>query len=1568
VAAAGNDSVNNDSVPHYPASYDIPNVVSVAATDRNDALASFSNYGKTSVDLAAPGVSIYSTIPDGKFDAMQGTSMACPHVAGAAALFLSANPTFTPLQVKEALLNTVDKLPALAAKTVSGGRLNVYNLLALKDSDGDGMPDEWEDANGLDKTITSDAALNPDGDHLNNLNEYLNRCNPNNPDTDGDSLWDGWEVTYGFDPNSSTGSLASATSHGHFDTSGDARNVAVISNYAYVADGDNGLVILDISNPKTPVLVSSYDTAGIAYDVAVSNGYAYVADGANGLVIVSITNKANPSLAGWTNTSGTASGVAVQSNYVYLADGESGAGKELLVFNVSNPSAPSLAWKGPALQRAMNDVYIQDGLMYVAADQNVYRMNTGTSTIGWIASPGGFTGWNMTGIHGSGSIIAAAAGANGVKIMNTNLVVLGGYDTSGTASGVFVISNYVYVADGTNGLVVLNISNPASPVISVRVPTTGSASGVCVKNGYTYVAEGTGGIEIFSILPDADGDGLDDAWELQYFGNTSQLATNDFDSDGIINWGEYLAGLNPTNSDQDADGLIDGTNEVRIYNTDPRTVDTDGDGLVDGYDGVVSTNRYPAGVNVNSNSAGYVDGELDAGTGTNPTRADTDGDGMNDGWEHRYGLNPLVPGGAGDGDNDGLTDLQESQNNTHPNNNDTDGDGMKDGWEVLYGLNPLVDDSGLDPDADGLSNLQEQGVGTNPKNSDSDGDGMPDGWEWTYSSSNTNNIAYVSTNSYVLHPTNSADALYDADSDGLTNKWEYINGCSPLNVDSDGDGLPDNWEVTHGLLARAGAGTNGLNGAYGDPDGDKLLNIQEYSLATTGLWSAVYTSVTGAPPSFFFGTPFQSPGMPGSTDPQAADSDGDGLTDLYEITIHTGTVVTAGITNTITYITNPNDPDTDDDGFSDSWEIAHQFNPTAQESLTIDRDGDKLGDDVEILLGTQPNNARDPVFVDDTAPGDPWPRDPQSGDPNENGTMSRPFDAIQEAVNVASNGWTVLVTNGTYAGEGNYNIDTKGKAITIRSWNGPNVTAVKSQGYGSVFKMNSGETTNTVIKGFSITVTLNNCSDGDCDYEHAVALSNASPRIENCTIYNGALDGIRCEANSSPIIKGCTISNVLNGIWCEGGSSPRIENCTIADIGHGFAGDVGIGIYVNASSGFYLGGTNWNVVSNCNGRGISLKDSANATIFKTHVVGSGGGMTFDNSSPLVERCVIRDNEAPNYWTESNNVKVVMRQLFPNDRLDREKNDTDEDENGGGILMLRDSSPVIVNCLIANNRTWSEDPEYSKTKLSPDFGLGGGFYVGSGCSPTGVNCTVVDGHANTRGGGLTSLGRPFLRNMILWGNTSSNATIVGNLRTLVPIVDYLNVHCRSGSINIWYSDIQYGYPTGEDPEDTLCKTNDPSFVGGGDYSLSSSNSPCYNSATFYLAPTSDLNGDPRPTNLPMRVDMGCYELQALSGGPLGDSLLDSDGDGISNAAEAIAGTDPDDDTSYFGVSRVSDGSGNVILMWESIAGRQYVLQTTTNLLSGWSDVTVTNGTGGTISLPAPMPTDAARYYRVQVRQP
>ena len=129
VAAAGNSGLNNDATPNYPSNYDFDNVVAVAATDNKDVLASFSNYGATTVDIAAPGVGILSTLPGNTYGTLSGTSMATPHVSGALSLIWDQNPTFTYQQVIAKLYSSVDKIAGLNGKVATGGRLNIGNAL-----------------------------------------------------------------------------------------------------------------------------------------------------------------------------------------------------------------------------------------------------------------------------------------------------------------------------------------------------------------------------------------------------------------------------------------------------------------------------------------------------------------------------------------------------------------------------------------------------------------------------------------------------------------------------------------------------------------------------------------------------------------------------------------------------------------------------------------------------------------------------------------------------------------------------------------------------------------------------------------------------------------------------------------------------------------------------------------------------------------------------------------------------------------------------------------------------------------------------------------------------------------------------------------------------------------------------------------------------------------------------------------------------------------------------------------------------------------------------------------------
>ncbi|MEP6944875.1 MAG: S8 family serine peptidase [Acidobacteriota bacterium] len=130
VAAAGNDGSDNDRRPHYPSNYDLPNVISVAALDRSDNLASFSNFGVKTVHVAAPGKDILSTWLNDAYREASGTSMATPYVSGVAALIVASQPTISMKDLRAKVLSSVDKIDSLKGKVETGGRINAAKAVS----------------------------------------------------------------------------------------------------------------------------------------------------------------------------------------------------------------------------------------------------------------------------------------------------------------------------------------------------------------------------------------------------------------------------------------------------------------------------------------------------------------------------------------------------------------------------------------------------------------------------------------------------------------------------------------------------------------------------------------------------------------------------------------------------------------------------------------------------------------------------------------------------------------------------------------------------------------------------------------------------------------------------------------------------------------------------------------------------------------------------------------------------------------------------------------------------------------------------------------------------------------------------------------------------------------------------------------------------------------------------------------------------------------------------------------------------------------------------------------------
>jgi len=294
---------------------------------------------------------------------------------------------------------------------------------------------------------------------------------------------------------------SSPTFAGSYDTPGIAWDVYVSGKYAYVADHNLGLQIIDISNSSSPTLAGSYNTPDATVGVYVSGKYSYMADQSSGLQIIDVSNPSSPTLAGSYDTPGIAWDVYVSGKYAYVADHNLG----LQIIDVSNPSSPTLAGSCDTPGDAWG-VYVSGKYAYVA-DRNLGLQiidvsNPSSPTLaGSCDTPGYAQGVYVSGKYAYVADEFPALGLRIIDVSNPSSPTLAGsYNTPASAHDVYISGKYAYVASGSAGLQIIDVSNPSSPTLAGSYDThPGVAYGVYVSGKYAYVANYNQGLWILEV-------------------------------------------------------------------------------------------------------------------------------------------------------------------------------------------------------------------------------------------------------------------------------------------------------------------------------------------------------------------------------------------------------------------------------------------------------------------------------------------------------------------------------------------------------------------------------------------------------------------------------------------------------------------------------------------------------------------------------------------------------------------------------------------------------------------------------------------------------------------------------------------------------------------------------------------------------------------------------------------------------------------------------------------------------------------------------------------------------------
>ncbi|MBW8042491.1 MAG: S8 family serine peptidase [Planctomycetes bacterium] len=522
---------------------------------------------------------------------------------------------------------------------------------------------------------------------------------------------------------------------------------------------------------------------------------------------------------------------------------------------------------------------------------------------------------------------------------------------------------------------------------------------------------------------------------------------------------------------------------------------------------------------------------------------------------------------------------------------------------------------------------------------------------------------------------------------------------------------------------------------------------------------------------------------------------------------------------------------------------------------------------------------------------------------------------IQEAIKRCWNGGTVWVADGIYKGQGNRDIDFLGRAIIVRSENGPENCIIDCQGSKydphRGFYFHNGEGASSILDGFTITNGYVNEEGG------GIYCTGSSPTLINC-MFNGNSaqywGGAIGNRNSSSTLTNCTFS--ANSAYWGGAvacnycyQGPTLVNCTFS----GNSANHGGAMYndhsrptvtdsnFSANSARFGGGV-------YNFRGIydlsfSSPKLYNCTFSKNSASSYGGGMFNFESSPTVTSCEFTDNSARHYGGGMYNSQGS------NPTLGNCTFSTNSADHGGAVFCLIRSRTVLTNCTITGNSAQFNGGGLfgclgrisNCTITDNDANVGGGLY---GCNGAITNCNISSNTAGSRGGALYSCQGPII-----------SCTIADNSAGALD-------HCFGPIINciIWSGDPDNSpgdpvlsvssvplYSCVQGDSDGMGSiSRDPCFTDAqnGDYHLLQ-NSPCKDTGNYYYCmniPCTDLDGANRMVG--GQLDMGCYEaggtpdtdgdwLTAIQESLYGThpNLPDTDGDGLADGLEILGGTDP-----------------------------------------------------------------------------